>query len=96
MKHSRTKVFATVVLLGLVALGIPLSAQAQPNCSNATLSGSFGFTNTGTILAGPEAGPFGGVGRADIRWERQYGGNFYGQREWRHFSRDDQGYVCRK
>ena len=63
MKHSRMKVFATVVLLGLVALGIPLSAQAQPNCSNATLSGSFGFTNTGTILAGPEAGPFGGVGR---------------------------------
>jgi hypothetical protein len=44
-------------------LGIPLSVQGQPSCSNATLNGSFGYTNTGTILAGPDAGPFGGVGR---------------------------------
>ena len=63
MKHVGTKAFATVVLSALVALGIPLSVQAQPNCSNATLNGSFGYTNTGTILAGPDAGPFGGVGR---------------------------------
>lgn len=63
MKHFGTKAFATVVLSALVALGIPLSVQAQPSCSNATLNGSFGYTNTGTILAGPDAGPFGGVGR---------------------------------
>src|SRR5215831_16537380 len=63
MKHVGTKAFATVVLSAFVALGIPLRVQAQLNCSNATLNGSFGYTNTGTILAGPDAGPFGGVGR---------------------------------
>ncbi len=63
MKHIGTKAIAMVVLSALVALGIPLSVQAQPSCSNATLNGSFGYTNTGTILAGPDAGPFGGVGR---------------------------------
>jgi len=30
MKHSGTKAFATVVLSTLVALGNPLSVQAQP------------------------------------------------------------------
>jgi hypothetical protein len=63
MKHYATKAFATVLLSTLVALGTPLRVQAQPSCSNATLNGSFGYTNTGTILAGPDAGPFGGVGR---------------------------------
>jgi len=63
MEQFGTKVFATVLLSALVALCMPLSVQAQPSCSNATLNGSFGYTNTGTILAGPDAGPFGGVGR---------------------------------
>lgn len=63
MKHIGTKTIAMVVLSALMALGVPLSMQAQPSCSNATLNGSFGYTNTGTILAGPAAGPFGGVGR---------------------------------
>lgn len=62
MKYFATKTFATALLSTLMALGIPLNVQAQPSCSNATLSGSFGYTNTGTIIAGPFAGPFGGVG----------------------------------
>lgn len=63
MKRFGTKTFAAVVLWALMALGLPLSVQAQPSCSNNTLNGSFGYTNTGTILAGPDAGLFGGVGR---------------------------------
>jgi len=63
MKHFATKGFAAVLVSTLVALGMPLNVQAQPNCSNASLSGTFGYTNTGTILGGPDAGPFGGVGR---------------------------------
>ena len=63
MNHIAPKAFATVLFSALVVLGIAPNLQAQPSCSNATLSGSFGYTNTGTILAGPDVGPFGGVGR---------------------------------
>jgi hypothetical protein len=63
MKHFVANAFATVLFSTFVALGIAPNVQAQPSCSNASLSGSFGYTNTGTILAGPDAGPFGGVGR---------------------------------
>ena len=42
------------------------SSKVQP-CSNATLSGNFGYTSTGTLLdsyvPAPYAGPFGEVGR---------------------------------
>jgi hypothetical protein len=62
MRHFPTKAFAAVILSTL-ALVIPRSIQAEPSCSNASLSGSFGYTNNGTILGGPDAGPFGGVGR---------------------------------
>ena len=63
MKHYAKRAFGTILFSALVALAIPLPVHAQPSCSNATLNGSFGYTNTGTILAGPGAGPFGGVGR---------------------------------
>src|SRR5260370_23191224 len=63
MNHFLAKAFATVIFSTLVVLGTAPNAQAQPACSTATLRGSFGYTNTGTIVAGPEAGPFGGVGR---------------------------------
>jgi hypothetical protein len=63
MKDLASRAFATVLFCALVVLGIAPNAQAQPSCSTATLSGGFGYTNTGTILAGPDAGPFGGVGR---------------------------------
>ncbi len=64
-------VFATVLVLGIVP-GKNAHAYAGPNivarahagqdepCSNASLSGSFGFTATGTVLA---VGPVAQVGR---------------------------------
>lgn len=63
MKHLIARAFTTLLFSALLLLGIAPNAPAQPACSNATLNGSFGYTNTGTILAGPDAGPFGGVGR---------------------------------
>ena len=63
MEHLVAKTFATLLFSAILFLGIAPNAQAQPSCSSATLSGSFGYTNTGTILVGPDAGPFGGVGR---------------------------------
>ena len=63
MKHLAAKAFATILFSTLMLVGSAPNAQAQPSCSNATLNGSYGYTNTGAILAGPDAGPFGGVGR---------------------------------
>lgn len=65
MRHLTARAFAAVVFAFLPILGTAqnLHAQSQPSCSNASLSGSFGYTNNGSIVAGPDAGPFGGVGR---------------------------------
>lgn len=60
MKHIAATAFATV--LACVVMGVTPNAQAQPSCSNATLSGSFGYTNTGTLVT-PPLGLFAGVGR---------------------------------
>ena len=77
--------FATVM-----ALGVPPRAQAnEPRvCSNATLRGSFGFTNTGTNLALPPplAGPiaqigrqaFDGSGRTEATTTLSANGNIFG------------------
>jgi len=63
VKHFLARAFATVLFFTFTLLANTPNAQAQPSCTNDTLSGSFGYTNTGRILAGPDAGPFGGVGR---------------------------------
>src|SRR5215472_15812194 len=63
MKYLVANAFATLLFSVPLFLGIAPNLQAQPSCSNGSLSGSFGYTNTGTILAGPDAGPFGSVGR---------------------------------
>jgi len=63
MKHLVAKATAILPFFALLFLGIAPNVHAQPSCSNVNLNGSFGYTNTGTILAGPDAGPFGGVGR---------------------------------
>ena len=53
MKHLVAKTFTTLLFSALLFLGIAPNAQAQPSCSSTTLSGSFGYTNTGTILVAP-------------------------------------------
>ena len=63
---NRTKVLlAATMLCGCASL----QAQAAPGCSLASLSGNYGFTLTGQILAGPTAGPVAGVALTT------YGGN---------------------
>jgi hypothetical protein len=62
MNQIAAKAFAAILLSTLVVLGIAPNAQAQPSCSKASLSGSFGYTNRGTIVA-PPLGLFSGVGR---------------------------------
>jgi hypothetical protein len=56
-----------IVFATLFALGIMPRAEAGEHreCSNASLQGSFGFTNTGTNLALPRplAGPIAQIGR---------------------------------
>lgn len=55
-------VFATVFVLG----NLPGAHAGEPGeCSDASLTGSFGFTATGTLLAlpAPFAGPFAEIGR---------------------------------
>jgi hypothetical protein len=57
------KTFAMAMASALV-VGITATAQAaDKGCSNATLKGTYAYTNTGFITAPPvEAGPFAGVG----------------------------------
>ncbi len=64
MKHATVaKTFAVTVVAAL-ALGIAPKAHADDKgCSDATLKGTFAYTNTGFITAPPDlAGPFAGVG----------------------------------
>src|SRR5258708_6942045 len=62
MKRNTAASTFAVALAGLI-LGIAPQAQADDRgCSNASLKGTFGVTNTGFILAPPQfAGPFAGV-----------------------------------
>ena len=55
-------VFATVFVLGILPRA---QAGEHSECSNASLQGSFGFTNTGTNIALPPplAGPIAQIGR---------------------------------
>jgi len=53
-------VTALALLLLLVTSAASARGQSGP-CSNATLSGEYGFTITGQILGGPAAGPLVGV-----------------------------------
>jgi hypothetical protein len=57
------KAFAVAVAIALT-VGVASTAQARDTeCSDATLNGTFAYTNTGFITAPPdEAGPFAGVG----------------------------------
>lgn len=59
MNQSRIGITTKVALLAILG-AYATSARAQ-SCSNSTLNGEFGFTITGQILSGPEAGPVTGV-----------------------------------
>ena len=67
MKRTIAPTTLVIVFATLFVLGILPSAQADEHrgCSNASLQGSFGFTNTGTNLALPPplAGPIAQIGR---------------------------------
>lgn len=55
----RTVFFSCTLLLCLAAVA---SAQPQATCSNVSVAGSWGFTDTGTIILPSGPAPFGAVG----------------------------------
>lgn len=69
MKTVLVRCQVALLLAGSVFYAQSLAAeeQASKECSKATLSGSFGYSSTGTLLdsyvPAPYAGPFGEVGR---------------------------------
>ncbi len=64
MKNTLGRFLVAAAFATALGFSITPGAAAQDKpCSDATLNGAFGYTNTGTITAGPDAGPFGGVGR---------------------------------
>ena len=74
-------VFATVFVLGILPRA---QADEHRECSNASLQGSFGFTNTGTNIALPPplAGPIAQIGRSIQQLEgfKRPGDNRRGER----------------
>src|SRR5882724_12056290 len=67
MKRTFAPTTLVAAFATLFVLGIPPRAHADEHrgCSNASLQGSFGFTNTGTNIALPPplAGPIAQIGR---------------------------------
>ena len=67
MKRTIAPTTLVMVFAAVFVLGILPKAQADEHrgCSNASLQGSFGFTNTGTNIALPPplAGPIAQIGR---------------------------------
>lgn len=68
MKSNITR---TVLMVVAFATGLVASALAHP-CSNGTFNGSFGFTNTGTIVG---VGDFAAVGRLSADGQNNLGGS---------------------
>jgi hypothetical protein len=64
MKRFASRTPRLILFASAFVLGILPRAQAgqERNCTNTSLSGSFGYTSMGTLI-GPEAGPFVQVGR---------------------------------
>ena len=56
------KVFASIFVLGIASVA-QADRDKHDECSVATLKGSFGYSVTGALAAGPSAGPFAAVGR---------------------------------
>jgi hypothetical protein len=65
MKRSRITTIFTIAAGTILALGIAPTAKAQVNkgCSNATLTGTFAYTTTGSFVAAPAPlGPYAETG----------------------------------
>ena len=63
MKHITTKNCAIAVAIALGFSVVPGAQAADKGCSDASLTGTFAYTTTGSILAPPAlAGPFASVG----------------------------------
>ena len=86
-------VFATVFVLGILPKA---QAGERGECSNASLRGSFGFTNTGTNLAlpSPLAGPIAQIGRQTFDGRGNTRRNRDFERKRQHLQSDRSGHVC--
>jgi hypothetical protein len=63
MKHTKAKNIAIAAVAALALSIAPGAQAADKGCSNASLSGTFGYTATGALTAPPSlAGPFATVG----------------------------------
>jgi hypothetical protein len=63
LKHITTKNRAIAVAIALGFSVVPGAQAADKGCSDASLTGTFAYTTTGSILAPPAlAGPFASVG----------------------------------
>lgn len=60
MKPIKRPLILAIAVVEISAFGILSHAQANEECSNASLKGSFGVTSTGTITG---VGPFASIGR---------------------------------
>ncbi len=68
--------------LFLVTLSLGLAAAASANdfwsCSNVSLAGAWGYTETGTVIVPSASGPVAVVATAVGRYHFDFGGNFQG------------------
>ena len=74
MKNFRMLRLATpmMIVCGLLATGVSAMAESDEGpCSNRSLSGDYGFTIEGVILAGPVTLPLRGVAMTTFRRQRQ-------------------------
>ena len=65
---------AMTLLLSPMIFGLPCRAQASVECTAADFQGTYGYSGTGIIVEGPNAGPIAFVGQLTADGE----GSFYG------------------
>jgi hypothetical protein len=71
MKRTITPITAVMIFANMFVLAAALTAQADEECSNASLHGSFGVTSTGTIIG---VGPLSAVGVATFNGQGNHVG----------------------
>jgi hypothetical protein len=101
MKRTITRNIFAVTLTTALAVGVASTAQAaDKGCSNATLTGTFAYTNTGffTAAAGPTppSRPVRRRRRRDVRWERRHYGHYVGKHKRQHIPGDYKRHILRE